>query len=81
MLVLRRHAGESFLIGDDIEVRVLEVAGKQVKVGIIAPREIVIRRTELAELNRKALLPNWRNDNALEDLAERLRSGSRRSRL
>ncbi len=73
MLVLRRHAGESFLVGDDIEVRVLEVAGRQVKIGVIAPREIVIRRTELEELNRRAVIPNWRSHEALEALAGRLR--------
>ena len=73
MLVLRRHAGESFLMGEDIEVRVLEVAGRQVKIGIIAPREIVIRRTELEELNRQAVLPDWQGHGGLEELAGKLR--------
>ena len=47
MLVIRRKAGETFLIGDDIEVEVLEVAGTQVKLGIKAPKEVPILRREV----------------------------------
>ena len=78
MLVLRRRAGESLLIGDEIELRVLEISGGQVKLGVIAPREIAIRRTELEELNRQALIPNWRSHGGLQELAGKLRSGCRR---
>lgn len=70
---MRRSAGESILVGDAVEVWVLEVAGKQVKIGVIAPREIAIRRTELEELNRQALLPSWRGHGGLEALAGKLR--------
>ncbi len=57
MLVVRRRAGESLLIGDSVEVEVLEMTGGQVKLGIRAPREISILRKEVqltAEQNRKA---------------------------
>lgn len=57
MLVIRRRAGESVLIGDGIEVEVLEVAGNQVKIGISAPRDILILRNEVrltAEQNELA---------------------------
>lgn len=47
MLVLRRRAGESFLIGDDIEVELLAVTQQGVKIGIRAPRETVVLRKEL----------------------------------
>ncbi len=47
MLVLRRKAGESVLIGDDIEIAVLELSGQGVKIGIRAPRETVVLRKEL----------------------------------
>lgn len=47
MLVIRRRAGESFLIDGGIEVEVLEVVGGQVKLGIKAPREISILRREV----------------------------------
>ncbi len=47
MLVIRRKAGESFLIDGDIEVEVLEVCGTQVKLGIRAPKEVLILRREV----------------------------------
>ena len=56
MLVFRRQQGESFRIGDEVEVRVLKVARGYVKIGVIAPRSVGVFRTELADLNRKALL-------------------------
>ena len=57
MLVIRRRAGESVLIGDGVEVEVLEIAGNQVKIGISAPREVLILRREVqltAEQNQLA---------------------------
>lgn len=46
MLIMKRRAGESFTIGDEIEVEVLEVAGSRVKLGIVAPESIAIVRKE-----------------------------------
>ena len=46
-LVLTRRKGESIFIGDDIEVTVVCVNGKQVKIAIKAPREVNIVRDEL----------------------------------
>lgn len=47
MLVIKRYSGQSFFIGDDVEVKVLGIEGKQVKLGISAPKEVVILRQEL----------------------------------
>jgi carbon storage regulator len=47
MLVLRRRAGESLLIGDDIEIEVLAITAQGAKIGIRAPRETVVLRKEL----------------------------------
>lgn len=47
MLVITRKIGESIIISDNVEVSVLEVAGDKVKLGINAPREIKIIRSEL----------------------------------
>ena len=47
MLVLRRRAGESLFIGDDIEIEILAVTSQGAKIGIRAPRETVILRKEL----------------------------------
>ena len=47
MLVLRRKAGQTLLIGDDIEIEVLEVNSQSAKIGIRAPRSTSILRKEL----------------------------------
>jgi len=47
MLVMRRRAGESFLIGEDVEIEVLEVCGTRVKLGIVAPDSVLIQRKEM----------------------------------
>jgi carbon storage regulator len=47
MLVIRRRAGESFLIDGDIQIEVLEVGPTQVKLGITAPKNIPILRKEV----------------------------------
>ena len=59
MLVLTRKAGESIVIGDGIEITVLESKGDQIKLGIMAPKSIDINRKEIYETiqqaNRQAL--------------------------
>lgn len=55
MLVLSRKWGESFLIGDDIEVFILDVQNDRVKVGISAPENIKIMRKELKEIEKANL--------------------------
>ena len=49
MLALSRKPGESVIIGNDIELTILEVKGEQVKVGIKAPKSVAIYRKELFE--------------------------------
>ncbi len=47
MLILTRKIGEPLLIGDNIRVKVLEIRGKQVRLGIEAPADIAVLREEL----------------------------------
>lgn len=57
--MIRRRCGESILVGDNVEIRVLEVAGGRVTLGITAPRDVLVLRNELrltAEFNREASL-------------------------
>ncbi|MEO8024881.1 MAG: carbon storage regulator [Bryobacteraceae bacterium] len=57
MLVIRRRAGESVLVGDSVEIEILDLSGGQVKLGIRAPREVPILRKEVhltGEQNRRA---------------------------
>ena len=47
MLVLTRKVNQSIIIGDDIEIVVLEVRGEQIRLGIRAPRDVVVHRKEI----------------------------------
>ncbi len=47
MLILTRKPGESITIGDDIKIQVIEIKGKQVRLGIDAPKSYVIHREEV----------------------------------
>ncbi len=52
MLVLTRKVGESIIIGDNIEITVIETKGDQIKLGIKAPKDIDIHRKEIYEAIR-----------------------------
>ena len=58
MLILTRKSGESITIGDDVKITVIEVKGKQVRIGIDAPRNYIIHREEvyirIQEENKRA---------------------------
>lgn len=47
MLVIRRRVGESILIGEEIELQITDISANRVKIGIIAPRTVLILRKEL----------------------------------
>ena len=47
MLILTRRLGESITIGDNIKVSVLGIHGRQVRLGIDAPPEVVVHREEI----------------------------------
>jgi len=46
MLVLTRRKGESIILGDDVEVKILELHGSQVKLGVQAPQGLSVHRKE-----------------------------------
>ena len=78
MLVFRRQQGESFRVGDNVEVRILQVGRSHVKIGVIAPREIEIYRTELSNLNRQAVVRDWK-DPAVRQRLQRVLGGLKSS--
>ena len=47
MLVLSRRKGQSIVIGDNIEINVIDVQGDIIKIGIDAPRSISVHRKEV----------------------------------
>lgn len=73
MLILSRKTGESLIINENIEVKIVDVSGDKVKIGITAPGDIKILRNELcqtvesnkassASINPKKLLEMLNND-------------------
>ena len=72
MLVLTRKKGESIRIGDGIIIKVLENAGKQVKIGVSVAREVPVYREEIYNKiqseNKKAILSQKVGKNVLSNL-------------
>lgn len=58
MLVLARRTNESIMIGDDIEIVIVDIKGDQVKIGVKAPKNVSVHRAEvyqeIQEENKKA---------------------------
>lgn len=49
MLVLSRMPGQEIVIGGDVVVRVLDVHGDKVRLGIVAPKDVSVHRREVQE--------------------------------
>ena len=78
MLIIRRRRGESIIIGEDIEIEILETTPTQVKLGITAPKEVTVLRSEIRltrDLNRVSSVPAA-NAEMLTELVDSLRESS-----
>ncbi|MBM3783537.1 MAG: carbon storage regulator [Acidobacteria bacterium] len=78
MLIIRRRRGESIIIGDDVEIEILETSPTQVKIGIRAPKEVTVLRSEIRDtrdVNRVSPLPDAGAEK-LSQLVETLREKS-----
>jgi len=53
MLVLSRQKDESIIIGDDVEITIVDVRGDKVRLGITAPKSIPVHRREVYEAIQK----------------------------
>ena len=67
MLVLSRQRDESIMIGDDVEIIIVDVRGDKVRLGITAPKEIPVHRREIydaiqREKAEKKQAPEPKND-------------------
>lgn len=47
MLVLTRHSDERIMIGDDVEITIVEIKGDKVRIGISAPSHVPVHRREV----------------------------------
>lgn len=58
MLVLSRQRDESIMIGDNVQITIVDIRGDKVRLGIVAPAEIAVHRKEIYDAiqreNRKA---------------------------
>lgn len=75
MLVIRRRAGESLLIGTEIEIEILEVESGQVKIGIKAPREVSVLRREIVTTAAANVRAGEAGRDRVRQLRDRLNSG------
>jgi len=69
MLVLTRKLNQSIMIGEDVEVKVIDIKGDQVKIGIVAPRHISVYRKEIyEEIQKQNRVAAVINQNAVQSL-------------
>ena len=72
MLVLSRQKDESIMIGDGIRITIVEVRGDKVRLGISAPKDVKVFRTEIYEeiqrQNREAAAGKAEDADRLKDL-------------
>jgi carbon storage regulator len=78
MLVIWRRAGESILVGDNVDVEVLEMRAHRVKLGIVAPESISIVRKETKLTRDENVTAALSTDRGLiENLLTHLSGGKR----
>lgn len=53
MLVLTRKLQQSIMIGEDIEIVLLEIRGETVRIGVRAPKEVAVHRKEVFDMIRE----------------------------
>ena len=74
MLILSRKINESIVVGEVIEVKILEVAGERVKIGISAPRDVsIVRRELLDQVQAENVAAAGQEASQISDLARQLR--------
>lgn len=72
MLILTRKLGETIAIGDDIKITILDLGGKQLRIGIEAPRNVAVHRGEIYRIIQEQNVQAAANDIQLPDVWERL---------
>lgn len=68
MLVLSRKRGQSIKIGDNIEITIMDMDEDKVSIGIVAPRNIEIVRTELLDVKNENITAANNPKNGLDNL-------------
>lgn len=77
MLVLTRKLGESIRIGDNIVIKVVDLDGRHVKIGIEAPKSIAVNRQEIYErIQKENLAASSSQENSLQNIADQFRKNT-----
>ncbi len=72
MLALSRKINESIMLGNDIEITILDIKGDQVKVGIGAPRTVPIYRKEIYKQIQESNKEAMQSEASVDDLKKLL---------
>lgn len=71
MLALSRKLGETIVIGDNIEITVLDISRDQIKLGISAPKSVPIHRKEIfLQIQEENKAASANNEEALKQLKD-----------
>ncbi|HCC06926.1 MAG TPA: carbon storage regulator [Clostridiales bacterium] len=71
MLALSRKKGESIMIGQDIEITIVDIQADQVKIAISAPRSVQVHRKEIfLQIQQENKAANTISDKSIEKLKE-----------
>jgi carbon storage regulator len=72
MLILTRKLGETIAIGDDIKITLLDIKGKQLRIGIEAPQNVSVHRGEIYQMIQEQNRQAAASDVKLSDIWGRL---------
>ena len=76
MLVLSRQRDETIMIGDDVEITVVDIRGEKVRLGINAPAHIPVHRKEVYDAIKREKIAN----SGGKDLSPRVESLAKRKK-
>ncbi len=80
MLVLSRQRDETIMIGDDIEITVVDIRGDKVRLGITAPTRIAVHRKEVYDaISRENEQASRIAGGAIEEITQKIRPGPARN--
>jgi carbon storage regulator len=82
MLVLSRQKDESIMIGDEVEITIVDVRGDKVRLGITAPKHIPVHRREIYDAIQREKAQKPDGDTSAggnNELAEKVEDSARRT--
>ena len=76
MLILTRKLGESIAIGDDIKITFLDIKGKQLRIGVEAPRNVSVHRGEIYQMIQEQNLHAAASDMKVSEIWKHLKNSA-----